>query len=324
MRLLLLCFLAVSTSFLGGAWMMTHGNPEVTFWSALRDYRDTELQEKRARHPDKKNVIFAGGSSCAFGIIPKVIEQKTGYNCMNYGEAASSGILFIIDQAMLRCQPGDLLILALEPHFLVEADRCEPTQLGVAMEIRQSGPSMALTTKTLGDDYTANPVQLFQFLRPGARYTATWVGKSIKGDLSYRYHSRDWNYGGWLESDFRQGPLIPGKKLIHHQITSEAKALLRRLKKEAEHRQIKLAYHMPWLLTASSYVSDNRHLNSQIIAQVSEIIPVLDDPNQGVIDRIDWFSDSEYHLNAFGANQRTSIVANSILIKYPNPNTNKP
>jgi hypothetical protein len=81
---------------------------------------------------------------------------------------------------------------------------------------------------------------------------------------------------------------------------------------------------MPWLLTATDSLFENRNLNRQILAQVDEIIPVLDDPNQGAIDQIDWFSDSEYHLNAFGANQRTSIVANAILTKYPNPNTNKP
>jgi hypothetical protein len=310
MRLLALIILATSISFLVGAWMMIKGNPEVDFWTTLNDRRDEELAEKREQHPDKNTIIFTGGSSCAFGIIPEIIEDETGWNCMNYGGAAGAGSKFLIEQALRRCQPGDVLILALESHFLLEEGRGKPTQLGMALAVKEKQASLASGGSTFRD--TVTPLEIVNYLRPGARYTATWAGKSIRGNLSYRYKESDIRPGGWLETDYRPGNLTPIGKRQPALLSAEGINLISSVVEIARVKGITIAYNLPWMLTDSQNLEHNRSIHASISDQIKQYMPVLDDPYRGAHNDELLFSDSEYHLNHQGSSDRTHAIMISI------------
>lgn len=309
MRLLLFCLFSAALSFLGGAWMMTTANPEVTFWSDLRDRRDEELAIKRYTH-SKPFLIFTGGSSCAFSIRSEMIEQATGRPTMNYGAAAGTGSKFLIEQALRRCKEGDMLVLNMEPHFLVEEGRGKPTQLGMALAAADKDLKLATGGDTFGAQIV--PGEVVNYLRPGARYSATWAGKALRGDLSYRYKATDVRAGGWLETDYKVPPLVPAGALPRQSLCAEGRALLETTRYKAGKRGIRVFYALPWCLTSEVHAAANRENNRGLLKEIGEIVPVLEDPALGVETRRELFSDTANHLNAEGASHRSHTIAEAL------------
>ena len=210
MKLFFACILCAALAFLVGAFMMTSANPEVDFWASIRDKRDLQIEEIRRDQPQQPIVIFTGGSSCAFSIRPEIIQEAIGMPVMNYGAAAGTGSKFLIEQALQRCKKGDILVLAMETHFLAEEGRGKPTSLGMSLALSDRDIQLAVGGDTFGDSVSAG--EFFSFMRPGARYSAKWIGKSLKGDLSYRYKVTDYRNRGWLVTEYRDPPLGTGDR----------------------------------------------------------------------------------------------------------------
>lgn len=311
MRLLLWCIGVGLLAFLVGSTLMTTANPEVTFWGDVRDRRDAELEQIRTENPGDPVIIFAGGSSCAFSIRPEIIRKVTGLPAMNYGVAAGSGSKYIIEQALRRCEKGDILVLALEPHFLLEPGRGKPTRLGMSLAVADRDISLAVGGDTFEDSVT--PGQFFEYLRPGARYAATYLGKALKGDLTYRYNPKDYRPCGWLETSYRVPALEAVENAHGTHISDEGRQLLKMSKQEAEKKGVTIFYSLPWIFTNKSVVNEARRSHVILLKDIAQTIPVLNDKTYGSQPNINYFSDSSYHLDANGASMRSEIVGESLL-----------
>jgi len=312
-KLIFSCLVSALVSFVAGAWILICQNPEVEFWLAIEGKRDAELESLRVSRPEYPCIIFSGGSSCAFSIQPSIVESVVGLPTFNYGSVAGAGAKYIIHQSLERCRKGDILVLALEPHFLVQANRGKPTQLGVALAVANGNSQLAVGGETFGA--SLSPIQGFTFLRPGPRYTATWIGKGLRGDMSYRYSVKDYRPAGWLETNFRGGFLNPSGKLPPQQLSNEGRQLLNSARTSADERGVRVYYSLPWLLTNESIAKKNRDSNSYLLGSIAEIMPVLKDPTMGAQTNHLYYSDTEYHLNSIGSELRSKIVAEAIKIE---------
>lgn len=291
--------------------MTTSANPEVAFWLSVQEARDGELEELRKKNGGIPVIIFTGGSSCAFSVRPTIVEKETGLPAINLGLAAGSGSKFIIEQARLKCRPGDILVMALEPHFLVQEGRGRPTQLGISLATVGGDPSMAAGGESFGDRVSL--AEFSNFMRPGPRYTATWGGKAIRGDLGYRYKIGDLRAGGWLESAYRPPEVDRLKVMQSRKLSNEGKQLLQNFLSRAAKDRIKVYYSLPWILVDPSIEEQMKANSRSLIAEVSKILPVLKDPNFGIQTNAGFFADSSYHLNREGGTIRSRIIGRSLI-----------
>lgn len=82
-------------------------------------YDDTfvgELSEKYERlcSIEEKKIVIVGGSSAAFGLDSKMIEDELGYEVVNFGLYADLGTKIMMDLSRASVNEGDIFILAPE------------------------------------------------------------------------------------------------------------------------------------------------------------------------------------------------------------------
>lgn len=306
MRLLFLLALVAATAFAAGRWMVTAANPEVAFWSGVIAKRDVELAGLRAKRPGEGVVLFTGGSSCAFSVDPPRVAEVIGRPCFNLGGVARAGANYLIHEALKRSQPGDLLVLALEPHFITEEGRSRPTQLGLAMSLEAGDSAGAAGGESFGR--TVSWREQANLLRPGARYFGTWSAKLATGKLGYRYTMDDLRPGGRLETPVRTASLFSAA-LPARVLTEEGKDMLRRVAEVARRKNVAVVYSLPWAYTDPQFLEQNRAMNRNLMQEVATLMPVLDDPAFGTCAEKGFYADSEYHLTAEGSHARSLAVA---------------
>ena len=75
-----------------------------------------ELGEKydRLKSIDEPKIVIIGGSSVAFGIDSKLMEEKLGMKVVNFGLYANLGTKLMIDLSKANINEGDIIILAPE------------------------------------------------------------------------------------------------------------------------------------------------------------------------------------------------------------------
>lgn len=84
-------------------------------------YHDTfvgELGEKYDRlcSIDEPKIVVVGGSSVAFGLDSKMLEEATGMPVVNFGLYADLGTKLMMDLSRANINRGDIIILAPEPN----------------------------------------------------------------------------------------------------------------------------------------------------------------------------------------------------------------
>ncbi len=285
-------------------------NPEIQFWSHVDKVRDREIAETRRAQPDQPLILFTGGSSCAFSIDPKIIEETCGMPAFNLGLPVGAGAGYLLHQALEKARSGDLLVVCLEPDLLTS------TRVGFGgsafsfgMACIDGQPGSASGGRSLGI-----PVGLRDYLtfaRPGARYVATWLAKRVTG-RGYRYTTADMRYHGRLETPLSAAhySLVEAKSDVV--VTPEAREHLLRFRKSAEAKGVRLVYSVPWMLTEPGAEKHNQKANLKILASINEIIPAMDDGYQGVAVDPGYFADSGLHLTAEGSALRSRGLADAL------------
>lgn len=277
---------------------MLYLNPECDFWLELEIRRNQALQEIRKNKPDEPVVLFAGGSSCAFSIDPLIITQNTGMPAVNLGGPAHAGASYLIPTAIESAKPGDLVVLALETHFLTTSTQHLPTSLGLALNLRQGQISRCLPH--------------LHRLRPGAIFFATWLAKSATGNLTYRYDISHYRQGGRLEHP----ALLSSTTRVAHPkakpLSLEGIKLIRQSLRKAEMKNVTLVYSMPWQYIEEHDHADNRFLNEQLLIEISHHLHCLEDQSFGLSSTPEYFSDTINHLSQEGSKMRTVKVARAL------------
>jgi hypothetical protein len=308
MRFLAAILLTVVLAFGIGFYLAVPANPEVKFWKHVVEERDRELALVRQQNPDQPCIFFAGGSSTAFSIDPKVIEEHCGYPAFNLGLPVAAGAEYLAYHAMSKMRPGDYLVLCLEPGLLT-SDNPEPSPSKFSFAMAASFGESHLAGGGEGFGRFMRPVDYLNLPRPGAGYLATLAARMVTGK-GYRYIPGDLRYRGRVETGVRGA--TPMGALSPRALSVYGRNLLLQIRQEAERRQIHLAYSMPWTLFTADALEPAKLMNHKLLEEISDTIPVIDGDFRGAAGEANWFSDSPQHLTAEGSAMRSGELARGI------------
>lgn len=295
------------------AYMVIPANPEVNLWQQLNEKRDLEIAAVRSQQPGKPILFFTGGSSCAFSIDPKPIEEQCGMPAFNLGLPVSAGPRYILHQALKKANKGDTIVIALEPDTLTYATDFAPTSLSFGLAIENRDSTGAVGGSTFGRSPSFR--NYLNFCRPGPGYTAVWFSKAFTGK-GYRYVSENFRYHGRMETPVHEPSLpLAGKKDVK-EICESGRTLLKEFKEAGDLKGVHLLYSMPWILNAENAADHNRSANLQILNSISEIIPTIDDGYQGVATDPSCFADSGLHLTEKGSKIRSEALGKALKMRF--------
>ncbi len=269
------------------------------------------FQKLEAEHHDEMSkVVFAGGSSCSFSIMPKTLRDDFGIRAINVGIGADEGSPMAINLALQYCKQGDTLVVALEGYAPGPLGFTHtPTGSQSIMRLQLSGLWNPVDGESCGFPIFVNPAHH----RPTLRYWITLAGKIVLGQEINRYSVDDLGYGGHMTTAFREEePKRATGGRQPHPLSARTKEQFRKLAKYCDENDITLYFSIPWILTAPDAVGDIRAYNLHIAQQLSEFAPVLYDPNLGAHSDRDLFADTWLHLNEQGSLIRTRIVGESL------------
>jgi hypothetical protein len=312
MRFLLLVSLCALTAYAAAFWLAVPANPEVKFWRAVDLQRDEGIAGIREARPEQPVLLFTGGSSCAFSIDPVIIEGVCGISAFNLGLPVSAGPKFLLHQALEKARPGDILIVCLEPDLLVHPDEFKPGGLSFGLAIIGGDPSDAVGAESFGGS-----LEIREFLnlsRPGPSHLATLVAKKATGTPLYRYTSADLRHHGRVETPVVDPAMPRAGVNTASALHPGARDLLVAFRAAADKRGVRLAYSMPWRLTAEDAAAQNRKTNRTILDHIGAIMPALDDGYLGVSTDPAHFSDSPLHLSAKGSRLRSLGLAKTLAV----------
>lgn len=306
MRFLLAVIAASTAAYALSYYLAVPANPEIQLWSHVVTQRNKEIAQTRAENPGTPIIFFTGGSSCAFSIDPQVIEAETSLPALNLGLPVAAGAHYILHQALEKCQPGDYLVVVLEPDLLLYSEPgTTSTRFSFALAAQLGHPADASGGETFGQSLGFQ--ELLHHPRPGARYLVTLAGRTL-GGKGYRYKKSDLRYRGHMVT-----PIIdehsPSPEKSFVQLGDLGREILKAVKTRAEAKGVHIAYNMPWRLTQPQAATHNRTINQQILNDFASVIPVIHDDHTGVNDDPALFSDSEWHLTAQGARLRSASIA---------------
>jgi hypothetical protein len=302
---ILLCVVAAyALSF----YLAIPANPEIQFWHHVVDVRADEIAQVRADQPSTPIIFFTGGSSTAFSIDPKIIEETCGLPAFNLGLPVAAGAQYILHQAFEQTRKNDILVICLEPDLLTttnEEHGC--SKFSFALSTAAGQPSDAAGGSTFASYPTIR--NYLNFTRPGPSHLATSAAKTVTGKNGYRYTLADIRYRGRAETPMRDPSMKrAGAKTTSH-LTDIGRKLLQTVADAAALRGVHLFYSMPWHFTDETHLAANRIHNLQILEDIRSIMPTIDDGFTGAASDPTWFSDSPQHLTAEGSTTRTQALA---------------
>ena len=114
-----------------------------TYYAALK------LKYQRLAETPGSRVVVIGGSSAAFGIDSKIVEQELGIPCVNFGLYAAFGLKCMLDLSLPELNRGDIVVIAPEYSSQMFSDYVGYSYLLQAME---GSPKMYAA---LGGEYMA-------------------------------------------------------------------------------------------------------------------------------------------------------------------------
>jgi len=276
-------------------------NPEIRFWKYAAEYKLEEVASLRAEQNGAITFCY-GGSSTAFGIDSGYASDQLAYPMINLGLHAGMGAEALSGFGLSQLQPGDTLLVMLEPDLIVAEDMRTPLgeQFGYAM-----GDSSILSWRS-GEGEPRQFMTTLPSLRPGALNIFSMVGKIILGRPIYRYHRNDLRPGGLVITDVR-GEIV-GKNGVVKGLRDESRILLRSLVFAAEERGARAFYCPPWALFNPEVVERVQSHRIRFLKQVEQEIPVIWEPGLGILTNREDFSDSPQHLTGRGARFRTESL----------------
>lgn len=310
MRFLALILVCTAAAYALAFGIAVPGNPEVKFWRAVDQRRDQEIAAVRQADPAPPLLLFTGGSSCAFSIDPEIIESTCGRPAFNLGLPVAAGAKFLLHQALAKARSGDTLVVCLEPDLLTFPGEFMPSTLSFGLATLAGDPSAAVGGTSFDRELTFR--DCLNLSRPGPSHLATLIGKSAAGKEIYRYGLDDLRYRGHIETPDREPDLPRIGLKSADQLLPAARDLLTTFRQAADRKGVRLAYSMPWMLTAEPAAAGNRATNRRILDAIDPILPVLDDGWLGVSTDPAHFSDSGLHLTLEGSRLRSSGLAKSL------------
>jgi hypothetical protein len=289
-------------SYLTAAAYTLYGNPELNFWKEA--YRQKMQWASDLTAKGLKKYVFVGGSSCAFQVDAGLLTNEYDLPSVNMGMHAGMGSLGVTALGLQALEPGDTLVLAIEPGLLAKPPVLTP--LGYQMLIStgllfRSGIHQSLIGEfAIGD--------ILGSLRPGLYNITTMLAKFAVGRKAYRYSLDDILSGGALKTDFRERFTALATGSLH--LEEQSRELLKTIKLiSSKQDAASVTYLMPVILFEPEAADTSREVNVAFLVEIGAVIETVDDPTDGVSTRKADFADTALHLTGAAMNIRTKEVA---------------
>lgn len=286
---------AALAAWLVGAWYTVRLNPEVAFFSRVHEKKTGWIAEV----PQTNRVFFVGGSSCMTSIDPVRLRDTHGLNVVNLGLGAGMGAKYLGRYALDRVRRGDRLVISMEQGLLTGP-----------IDWKSLGVQFAAANRlwsTIDEPGVWDMPHVLLTLRPGGYHTFTLLGKALLRQPWYRYQENEIRPGGWHEVAARRDVVSPGPGPTT--LSPQARQWMRDVKTECDRLGVEVVYAVPWLYGDEAESEAMREANRKFLADVSAIIPVLQDPESGVHTVRSDYSDTQAHPTADGARLRTDRLA---------------
>ena len=262
--------------------------------------RRSEAQATRMENKFGKKTIIFGGSSSRTTYIPTVLVEECGVPFANFGLHAGSGADVITEIAMRHANPGDTVVVALEPGFLM-AQSASPTKSGgVDFLVYLDGPfPRHLKFVRL------SPFRIVERFQGHTRYNLFMIMKLLRRMKPYRYViEENLHDDGWME--------VHEKRALPYDTTptpvgrwrmgAAGRALIEAIREECERRGCKAVYQLPPSLNGNP---NARYGFASLLLDVNSAMPVVKDPMLGVNDDPEDFADTVQHPCKQGALKAT-------------------
>ncbi|OOQ59491.1 hypothetical protein [Mucilaginibacter pedocola] len=244
-------------------------------------------------------IIFCGGSSTAFGVDSKMVEQRTGLPTVNMGLNGSLGLEFILNQARYIARPSDIIILSVEYNLSTEGSYKFKKEAA-----RLYPPAANFFSRTISQQL--NDFFIFDFQHNfKTTYTNLTGGKLPEFPKNVVYSRSSFNENGDIVRNFDPHPshdFLEKFELPH--IPNADIDPMNSFKAFADEHNIKVYFVYP-PLDDKAYEAKKRVVG--IIQREYEDglrIPMLDNAADAILpDSL--FYDTEYHLTMAGKKVRT-------------------
>ena len=288
-----------------------------TFYGALNEKHD------RLEQIEKPKIVLVGGSSAAFGFDSQLMEEKTGYEVVNFGLYADLGTKIMLELSAPHINEGDIVILAPE----MDSQTLSLFFNGLSsLKAIDDDPSMLFSLD--GDDW-------------GKMWGAVWTFTAEK--LSYMvgetpdpegvYNAGNFNeYGDIAKELFPRTDNVmsagydPAKPIKIDASIYDAAFVeyLNDYIADAEREGAKVYYTFSPINdksvvydTAEDALSEPEQLaqmSRELMAWLDEALncPVLSTPAECVMDSF-YFYDSNFHLNDHGVPIHTARIIDALL-----------
>lgn len=146
--------------------------PEVyddTYYAALK------VKYQRLAQTEDSRIVVIGGSSVAFGIDSKIVEQELGIPCVNFGLYAAFGLKCMLDLSVSELNRGDIVVIAPEYSSQMFSEYVGYSYLLQAME---KSPKMYAA---LGREYAAGLLEAMPAFLSDKRQLAASGGLKPSG-----------------------------------------------------------------------------------------------------------------------------------------------
>lgn len=298
-HLFLVLLASLAGSYVLGAAYTLWINPEIRFWKEA--YAVKVEHARQLDQAGQNKTVFVGGSSCAFQINTQLLEEEFGIPSVNMGMHAGMGARAIVALALPLLNPGDRLILNLEPGLLT--GDLKPTSLGLQFLVA-TGNLKALAP--LSSSAQTGWIEPILSLRPGLRNLVTMAGKLIAGRPLYRYHRKDIQSGGYLITD--QIGAVPVAKVKPQIASRAALTFLSDIKNLIEKDNIDTQFLLPWLCVDPLESTSAKSTFASFSSAVKVYFPEVRDGKSGVDITLDEFADTSLHMKKSGATRRTRLL----------------
>jgi hypothetical protein len=306
MRFPLAILASAIAAFALGTYLTIPSNPEVRFWREVVKHREADIAQIRKTNPEAPIIFFTGGSSCAFSIDPKIIEETCGLPAVNLGLPVAAGGKYLLHQALAQTRAGDILVICLEPDILTNyKEDGKPSRFSFIMSAAAGTPSEAAG----GETFEMSPTlpDYLNFSRPGSGYLTTRLAKAAVG-RGYRYTEKDLRYHGRTETEVRDVGMQPFGISQATCLSPDGREFLKTIARSASNRQVRVVYAMPWHFTAEQSLIQSRANRLELTGDIGTIMPAIDDGYAGAVSDPSYFSDSPLHLTAEGSALRSQAI----------------
>lgn len=251
-------------------------------------------------------VVF-GGSTVRTSYIPSVFEREFGISLVNLGLHAGCGPDILAETAFRTIRPGDRVVVAVEPAFLVRETDVPPTSGGIDLFLWANGLSFKK-----GTFFTLSPFQAPGFFRSSTRYNLLFLAKRILRRKPYRYTvAENLHEDGWMEvSERRPIPFDASERPLEPlRLGAAGRSFLLRVKTECERRGCPVVCAFPPSLDGNP---NARSAYATLALDVLPVMPVVRDPLLGVNPNPGEFADTDHHPLRIGALRATRSLGKAL------------